>query len=444
MTRSAIALGTALLATLVGSACDDIDTFSQDNYTSGVFNGDTSPIFDNQQSGAIYLQVTATGSQGPAVPAPAVIDVMSPFTVVNTVDNSSPGIRNVEVTLWGHRSATDATYVQRAVVPSDILQLHPCDTTVCTTGTQGAETPYSVIVGNDALSGNAPRFDFNSSQMFLLPDIAGDDQARDAACDAVFDAPFQGGGTLLIGGAEVDFEGRRPIVSTCLDFAPTKSPQSERGTDVLLVLSTAIGITVLDETAYTRYRNASIITLPVSSDLPAGQVTIESGPLIGHVGSVNSLAFAAITGASPRGACREDYANHFLAVRDCITDGPNTDSDCPCTDGQVCGAAAVVDLQPSATIPVLIISDDDPTLQSLRAELRPLEAEIDGILGTDALHAAELDFDYPHNRMLWRCNDSSTCAIRPELASTDDRSQAQACLPMPNPDGPLFPQATTE
>ena len=442
MTRSLLivcSVCSALLATLAASACGDLDTFSQDNFSAGVFNGDTSPIFDTVQNGAIYLQVTASGSQGPAVPAPAVVDVLSPFTVVNIDAQSAPGIRGVDVTLWGHRSATDATYVQRAVVPSDILQLHPCDADVCTTGPQGAETPYSVIVGNDALSGNAPRFDFDSSQMFLLPDIAGNDQSRDASCDAVFDGPFQGGGTLLIGGAEVDFEGRRPIVSTCLDFAPTASKQSARGTDVLLVLSTAVGITILDETAYNRYRNASVVTLPEIKTLPTGQVTIESGPLVGHLGSVNSMAFAAITGASPRGACREDYANHFLAVRNCITDGPNPDADCPCTDGQVCGAAAIVELNPTATVPVLIISDDDPTLQSLRAELRPLEAEIDGILGTDVLHATELDLDYPHNRMLWRCNDSSSCAIRPELTSTDNRAQLQSCLPTRDHSGPVFP-----
>ena len=86
MTRSLLivcSVCSALLATLAASACGDLDTFSQDNFSAGVFNGDTSPIFDTVQNGAIYLQVTASGSQGPAVPAPAVVDVLSPFTVVN-------------------------------------------------------------------------------------------------------------------------------------------------------------------------------------------------------------------------------------------------------------------------------------------------------------------------------------------------------------------------
>ena len=42
-----------------------------------------------------------------------------------------------------------------------------------------------------------------SGARIIFPDIAGDSTRRSEACDAVMPQPFRGGGTLILGGAEV-------------------------------------------------------------------------------------------------------------------------------------------------------------------------------------------------------------------------------------------------
>ncbi len=60
-------------------------------------------------------------------------------------------------------------------------------------------------------------------------------------------------------------------------------------------------------------------------------------------------------------------------------------------------------------------------MQTVRAELRPDQPEVDGILGTSALAALEMDVDYPHDRVLARCT-TADCTMRtalPEDTETD-------------------------
>ena len=74
-----------------------------------------------------------------------------------------------------------------------------------------------------------------------------------------------------------------------------------------------------------------------------------------------------------------------------------------------------------------MIADDEPILQALRTELRPDQAEVDGILGTNAMRIAELDIDYPHDRMLARCT-APGCSARPALPEVEDREHVKACI----------------
>jgi hypothetical protein len=80
-------------------------------------------------------------------------------------------------------------------------------------------------------------------------------------------------------------------------------------------------------------------------------------------------------------------------------------------------------------IEILVVPDDNPTLQALRTEFRPALQEIDGLLGTGTMRDLELDIDYPHNRFLVRCStlDSADCTTRPALGSEDDRRRIRGC-----------------
>ncbi|HEX7699945.1 MAG TPA: hypothetical protein VF403_04460, partial [Kofleriaceae bacterium] len=115
--------------------------------------------------------------------------------------------------------------------------------------------------------------------------------------------------------------------------------------------------------------------------------------------------------------------------------------DCPCTvgdpnNGTYCGVPAIIELAPPSGFDVLVVDDNDATLQALRTELRPDQPEVDGVLGTSAIRLLELDLDQPDNWMLARCQnptDKTTCAVRPEIlnAVPDEaafRTQIRNCI----------------
>jgi len=75
----------------------------------------------------------------------------------------------------------------------------------------------------------------------------------------------------------------------------------------------------------------------------------------------------------------------------------------------------------------VVVADDDPLLQSLRAELRPEQPEIDGILGVHALATTEFDVDYPNNRLLLRCVGGG-CVARPTFIDSGSRRTIDDCV----------------
>ena len=203
------------------------------------------------------------------------------------------------------------------------------------------------------------------------------------------------------------------------------------------MVSTGIGISILGETAYERYRLAAPeAAAPPVAALPIGSVYMPSGLVTGHLGAINrlSLVGAAISnGLSP---CRQIYAHHQLAdgpvaqAPSTMTCAQVTNNDCPCKDGSsTCTVPAIFELTPPAPgVAVLVVPDADPTLQALRTELRPDQPEVDGVLGTDLLRSAEIDVDYPHDRLLARCTGPG-CLARPQMTKVDrDRCAVNHCI----------------
>jgi hypothetical protein len=110
-------------------------------------------------------------------------------------------------------------------------------------------------------------------------------------------------------------------------------------------------------------------------------------------------------------------------------------------DSEFCDAPAMIELapiDPAERIEVLVVPDKERTLQALRTELRPDQAEVDGVLGTNVLRNAEIDVDYPHDRLIARCADAG-CTARPQLARDEDRLQIRSCL-RGQPTGPILPE----
>lgn len=395
-------------------------------------SGDPYPIHVDRAAGALLVSVRV--DDGP--PVPAVLDVMSPLTVIDAALEATPRRRGVDLALLGHRSATDATLITRARFAATALFLHPCATAAaCEVGLPGAPTAISAVIGADTLRGDALRVRGADDVIAILPDVAGDGAARDKVCDAEVPSPFYGGGTLVVNGTELAFAGLRPTLGVCLSPDPTNADPTQRGVDAALVLSTGIGPSILAQSRYATWRDAT--GGPTLDQLPPATVLLPSGPLTGRLATLDGLALVG-SASAPRGACREVASHHLLTDRDCL---PADGDACPCTDAAFCSVPSVVEL--ATSFEALVIPDDAPLLQALRTELRPAQPEIDGVLGLSALAATEFDVDYPHNRLLFRCA-ASGCVARPALRDRASRLVVGQCLAQAGADGDAGVDAATD
>jgi len=414
----------ASLLVLAAAGCDYLTSSFEEND----FSGDPFPIAVDTTSGAIVVGLAESGSE---VPREAVLDVLSPITIVDRGADAPARIDSADLTLLGARTPGGPLDLPRArFLDKQVITLHPCAEPTCAVGTPAAPRAFDALLGLPAFSGDALRLHLATDQIFVLPDIAGSDLHRARSCDAVLDSPFRGGGTLVIGGTEVGFTNWRIAIDACIAPRPARLiTQSARGVDVLLVLSTAIGPSLLGSGAYERYRELDP-TLPTLDALPEDTIFLPSGPIVGRRTELPSIALVGNSGGNRRAPCRQMWASHLLAARDC-----QLGDDCPCSNSQAfCAVPAVVELAPASRIPILVIADDEPTLVALRTELRPDRPDVDGILGTEALAALELDIDYTHDRLLARCVDRTTCGARTALPNPDARAYLNGCLgDMPGP-----------
>lgn len=439
--------GSIACACMVASALGGC-TLITDSFLTNNFSGDPFPINVDTTSGAILVGLRQAGADDRV----AVLDLLSPFTVVDQKPMIDPLLSYVDLTLLGELGTSGspgvlfdlAAAVPRARFPeSQLIALHPCDTACdagdpgctpspCNVGAAAAPRPFEAIIGADVLAGDDVRLRLGDDQIFVLPDVGGSDRDRSLDCDTVFNSPYRGGGTLVVGHTELPFGNRRITLQACLGPDPdSKKPQSQRGTDALLVVSTSIGISLLDESAYQRYVMAHP-GAPALMTLPMDSVYLPSGLVTGRRATIDGLALVATSTSNARAPCRQVYAHHLLTTYNLVgtCDNSNNSFDCPCENEAVfCAVPAILELAPPvpAGIDVLVVPDTEPTLQALRTELRPDQPEVDGILGTDVLRAAEIDVDYPHDRLLARC-PGNNCSARPQLAQADDICQINQCI----------------
>lgn len=411
----------------------------------------------------------------------AVVDTLSPLTVVD--DSAArgqpprtPARRRMDLTLYGLDES--GAVPQVLLSGAGIWDLHPCDDVdengaarPCTLGLEGQTRELQAILGADLLARGAARFAFAAARMFLLPDVPGDNQDRACLCEAVFPAPFHGGGTMVVSGAEVSYRGQRialgacvyqdaaaapaPVAGMCVapdtgsapdagpapdagmpqdagvmpDAATPPSAYETLGLDGLFLLSTGLPVTLVSERFYHAYE--AFAGAPPLADLAPETLHLPFGSMRVRMGELRNLALVSET-SEERGPCMERYANTCMRTGTCDT----SDGGCRDCDTQ-CRASAAVDL--AGPFPVAVISDAEPLLQALRDELRPSLPEIDGILAPSALMPLVLDVDYPHNRVLVRCV-SDGCVAQPSLVASkqcnDGASvpQGASCIMCPEDD----------
>jgi hypothetical protein len=376
---------------------------------------DPFPIAIDTRAGPVMIGASLGDDEARA----AVVDTLSPQTAWIRA-GAPPSRRHAHLTLWNAPFAEAADVPRARFWGMTVYEVDPCaGQAPCLLGAGELSTPFEGIIGSDVLSGLAVTLDFAAGELRLYPDIPLSDAAHGRMCKAVFRQPFAGGGTLLISGAEESFEGRRAVLGACIAFEDAPS-SSERGTSALLLLSTGIGPTVLGESAYSRYRARS--GAPPASALPMATVHLPAGPVRARLGEISSLALAGADSIE-RGACEELYL-HQAMRRDACRSGEL--QPCPCPEGAMtCRADAVVGL--GGPTSVAIIPDDHPLLQSLRSELRPAFADIDGILGASALAGHRVELDYPNNRILFSCTGPD-CDTYPAIRSAETTPEIAHCF----------------
>ena len=397
------------------------------------------PIPVDLDAGPVLVGISTNDTD--AGPWTAVVDTLSPLSVADVGRLTgvpvpeAPRRHRLDLVLHGLGAQGAVPQVRFGGV--SVLDLYPCGAgddadAACLVGQAGQETAVHAVLGADLLARGAVRFAFAASQMFLFPDITGSDEERTRLCEAVFESPFHGGGTMVVGGAEVSYSGRRIAMGGCVyqeelaGCAETCTGDSDDRTckmvdsdlDALFLVSTGLAISVVSERFYERYQ--AFTGAPPLADLPASMMHMPSGAISVRLGELRNLALVGEV-SDDRGACTERCTNacmHWLTLDHEADAGPVADAGI-CIGGvenekkKLTRAGAAVDL--GGPFAVAVVSDAIPLLQALRDELRPELPEVDGILAPSALMPLVVDVDYPNNRVIARCArpDDPTCLARP-------------------------------
>jgi hypothetical protein len=215
--------------------------------------------------------------------------------------------------------------------------------------------------------------------------------------------------------------------------APHRPPVG--GADALLVVATGLPMTVLSRAAWLRACHeaelqgiggaCTLSDTKVALHLP-GMYPDESTQV--YLGTLHWVGFAANEVNDDRGPCEEVRASRIMDLGGCgsVEDSAGT---CPCEDEPFCRAGASGEM--AGPIQVAVLEDEDPRLQGLRDELRPGVADVDGFMGMNVLRPFVTDFDYPHSRLIFRCDDAAgttTCVVRPRLPDASTRAALTSCL----------------
>ena len=404
-----------LLATVVG-------TLLLSGCVENVAEIDRHPIALAQRSGA--LVTTATFNDEPAIPV--TLDTLAPMT---TIQSNSPGAdADDTVSLADVRLFSADTAIPRARFPAaQTISTNLCDSEPCTVGLDEDTFAIEGILGANMLERTAAQIDFATHTLQFTPDAPGENRELDRLCQSVFTNVFSGGNDRVsVGQLETAVLSQRVAVSGCMHDVTPISNDNFVGIGVLLVVSTAMGRTLLSESAYSRYAE-QFSAIPLF-DLPEATLHIASGPTVVRLGQISRLALVGSAGddSRGRGPCEEIQTNRAVtAFSTCID--PNTGNDrCLCRNrSRFCRAGAVLELD--QTMDVAIVPDTDPILQGLRTAVRPRFAEVDGVLGIDVLSPSVLEFDYPNNRVIGTCNAPDFCRAFPAIRSSNDLEAIRAC-----------------
>ena len=240
-----------------------------------------------------------------------------------------------------------------------------------------------------------------------------------------------------------------PLPPACCTAADARAQAT--GVDLSLLIDTGIGPLVLAASAWTRVvANAAAQTPPYALPLLPATATPSPSPLrvATWPAPIDVLLWAAIpryalvnmeSGSNNNpGPCvelgrsrRTEIVSYAAANADTLSAeqhicGAPCDLD-PNQSGEAQNSAAYLEI--GGSIPVAVVADDDPFLQSLRFDVLPEGPELDGLVGATALGFARVELDYltSPGRAVFSCEEGvprSSCwaaARCPQLPDSNTR-----------------------
>jgi hypothetical protein len=467
------ALGVATLGTGCGADCCAVDSLP--------IPVTRAPRGDGMSGGAVLARARLTDGATPSATFPMVIDTGSPVTVLAgpvAGGTLTPGSHSFELL---DALAPDPN---RAPVRARFRNIGLFTLPLGPVG--DAATRPGGVFGGDLLRG------FSLEFRFAGPCPAG----ATAPCSSITFWPHQGAsnGFLgdagyavlrlnLFGGGEttaqttpdtlglrapIDLPATRVVLRTCAApraFATTEprelccargdeitSPRAT-GVDLSLVLATGAGPMVLSRKAWNRIRD-QLPAAPAATCSPAAatcpELLLPSWPLPIGAEWFTIPRFAVVDGSEPpstgdEGPCvdlgrsrriewtaiqqqaaQQAGAGEAACVQLCDTDP---------REGNLAQNSAAY-LEVGGTIPVAVIEDAEPFLQSLRFDVRPEGPEVDGLVGAGAMGAARLELDYGSDpaRAIFSCEPGATrdsCYAAPRCPRLPDHDQTHLCFGLP-------------
>ncbi|HEY3356940.1 MAG TPA: hypothetical protein VGQ83_27065 [Polyangia bacterium] len=333
------------------------------------------------------------------------VDTASPISAID-LHGQSPGIEQVsELRLL----RPDDPRVVRAI-------LHDFGVARTPLYQAGFGTPVAVagVLGGDVLAHYSVRFDYPAGGATMTFTERTFDEAKpetDAelaqAGRVVVRSFVLGGGTYELGDTAGSLSPTRMTVPACALLGG-------RAEDMLLLVATGFGPLTLGRSAAERIFARSVGTAEVDRLYVPGTLggiaVLERGTLLGPEASALALV-GDEHGDTPQsssdfgGPCTQLFRHQSFeplsaaAAADCST-GPCVG---PGPNGSVVGAAYVELCASAPPIGYAVIADEEPLLQSLRAELRPQLPEIDGFAGTEVLRSLTTELNYRNSRVILDC-----------------------------------------
>jgi hypothetical protein len=202
------------------------------------------------------------------------------------------------------------------------------------------------------------------------------------------------------------------------------------GTNLLLALSTGHGPLVLSASAWQRLGGQ--VTAPLGEGEPKLYSPLVADPIPAHWATISRLALVDGDSGDPwPGACAELARARRIEWTLANQSNGACFQPCDVSGGVALPAAAYTEI--GSDLPAAIVSDTSELISDLNEDF-PSGAQVDGMIGTEALAGIRIEIDYvsqPQGRLVAACDaaiDRQTCWAAPRCYAPSDADPTHMCF----------------